>query len=78
VQLKNVSCLPLNAHLNLNKPFQLQTEQDGQVYTTSEQVLRQCHFVLCFLQLAASKTGYLLLIYCIARRKQTHPDDAKK
>jgi len=39
VQLKNVSSLPLTARLSLNKPFQLQFEQDGQICTTSEQVL---------------------------------------
>jgi len=53
VQLKNVSSLPLNAHLSLNKPFQLQTEQDGQVCTASEQVLCQRHLVLCVQELAA-------------------------
>ena len=55
VQLKNVSSLPLNAHLSLCKPFQLLTEHDGQVYTTSEQVLCQCHLVLCFIELDAGR-----------------------
>ena len=39
VELTNVSSLPLNAHLSLNTPFQLQFEQDGQIHTASEQVL---------------------------------------